>query len=84
MRIADAIKIVKNGGIFSCKVVSYDKSRNTGGKIISIPHAKISDVNARNFPTANIQLCDGGVLTNRIITIHMDLLMEVNGERVYG
>jgi hypothetical protein len=98
MDLAAALKIIDLGEVFSCKVVSYDAERKTGGQIKDYSELVISRKKAErdNTPlestskvqnhyehfTRNTLKCVDGITTSIYCKIHILFLLEVNGETV--
>jgi len=98
MKLAEALKIIESGKPFSCKVVTFDKKRGTGGKIrefaevvYSQPEkseqvpssvAKPKAANHYDNFTRNVLICMNGIPSSVIRKLHLSLLLEVNGKKV--
>lgn len=51
----DILEEMKTGNIFSCRVVTYDRKRKTGGKILEIHQAVLVQKEERDRPMTNIE-----------------------------
>lgn len=96
MDLATALKVIDSGEVFSCKVVSFDARRKTGGEIKEyaelVGSRKIAERVKNPLPTKaqnhfdngtrNVLICTDGEPTAINRKIHIFFLLEVNGETV--
>jgi hypothetical protein len=97
MNIAQALEIIESGKVFSLLYVPFDKKKKSGGGkkfrdelMITVPKQERDPIKAKNFvpqnhkanATRNLYKCIGGEPTAAIVTIHIFLILEVNGEKV--
>jgi hypothetical protein len=98
MNFNKIIQHIDSGNVFSLRVVSFDKSRKTGGEIKFYSELKVStkkeerESNKNNListkkdhydnATRTCYQCINGVETASLVTFHIFLMLEVNGEKV--
>lgn len=94
MNLTEALEIIESGNPFTCKVVSYDKKRGTGGKIHVYEcisdrqqheRSTVVPTKAQNHfdnATRNVTILADGHRTSVPRKLHIDLLLEVNGVKV--
>lgn len=96
MDLAAVLKIIDSGEVFSCRVVSYDESRETGGEIkvySELVGTRTKAERDKNPSTAKAQnhyehftrntlKCIDGEPTGIYCKIHILFLLELNGETV--
>jgi hypothetical protein len=97
MNLTEALDIIDSGKCFSLQCVSWDKSRKTGGKkkffselVACTPKNSVpknsnytgAHKNHYDNGTRSCYECIGGVSTASIVTIHINLMLEIDGEKV--
>jgi len=97
MNIAQALEIIESGKVFNLLCVSYNEKKKTGGEklffpelVITVPRDKrnpelaklTKQQNHKENSTRNCYKCISGEITSAIVTIHIFLILEVNGVKV--
>lgn len=97
MNLKEALNIIDSGEVFSLRIVSFDKARKKGGKIkfyselrnstpkgerINPPTLQMKHKNHYENATRTCFQCIDKVATASLVTIHIYLILEVNGEKL--
>ena len=97
MTIEEMVTLVDSGAACSLKYVSFDLKRKTGGKVKCVPELVVTRQKSerskqldpaaprsnhyQNF-TRNFFTCISGQPTANVTTIHLYLVLEINGIKV--
>lgn len=97
MNLKEALDIIDSGEVFSLRIVSFDKARKKGGKIKFYSELKNSTPKGERTNAPKLQTkfknhyenstrtcfqCIDKVETASMVTIHIYLILEVNGEKL--
>lgn len=97
IRFEEAIDLIDSGAVVSLKYVSYDHKRKNGGVIKTLDEAVVTkqkSIRKSEAPktaaksnhyensTRNLFVCIEGKPTSAVRTIHLYLLLFVNGKKV--
>lgn len=97
MNLDKALEIIDSGEIFNCRWVSFNKRKKTGGKVKFYSQLKNSvpkqernpqqavlgnKVNHYDNATRTFYKCINNEPTATMVTIHIFLILEINGEKV--
>lgn len=97
MNMAQALEIIESGKVVKLLYVPFDKKRKTGGGkktleevVITVPKSErdpskateMKAANHRKNDTRNFYRCINGVSTSSIVTVHIFLMLEVDGIKI--
>lgn len=97
MNLTEALEIMNSGAPFTCKYVSFDRKRKTGGElktdtlvITSLPEIErekkpATESKAQNHyqnATRNFFVVADNVVTSVIRKVHIILVLEINGNKL--